>query len=55
MVSNCNRLVEDLCLFCYENDFKMSHYDDTKSDILEAFYSSYIYLDVILNIDRSLL
>ena len=50
--TNCAPLVADLFLFCYERDFIMSLSDNNQSDIIEAFNSTYRYLDDLLNIDN---
>ena len=50
MGTNCAPLVADLFLFCYERD-SMTQSDDNQADIIEAFNSTYIYLDDLLNID----
>ena len=50
--TNCAPLVADLFLFCYERDFMMPLSDDKQVDIIDAFYTSYRYLDDILNIDN---
>ena len=43
-------LVADLFLFCYERDLMMSLSDDTQADVIDAFNTTSIYLDDILNI-----
>ena len=48
MGTNCAPLVADLFLFCYERDFMMPLSDDKKAEIIEAFDSTYRYLDDIL-------
>ena len=52
MDTNCAPLVADLFLFCYESDFMMSLSDDKQADIIDAFNTTSIYLDNILNIDN---
>ena len=52
MGTNCAPLVADLFLFCYERDFMLSLSDDNQTDIIEAFNSTSIYLDDLLNIDN---
>ena len=37
MGTNCDPLVADLFLFCYERDFMMSLSDDKQADIIDAF------------------
>ena len=38
--------------FCYESDFRMFLPDDKQADIIDAFNTTSIYLDDILNIDN---
>ena len=38
--------------FCYESDFRMSLPDDKQADIIDAFNTTSICLDDILNIDN---
>ena len=52
MGTNCASLVTDLFLFCYEKDFMMSLFDDKQADIVDAFNTTFRYLDGILNIDN---
>ena len=52
MCTNCARLVADLFLFCYEKDVMLSFSDDNQTEIIEAFNSTYRYLDDLLNIDN---
>ena len=52
MGTNCAPLVGDLFLFCYERDFMMSLSDDKQADIIDAFNTTFRYLDDILNIDN---
>ena len=47
---DCAPLVADLFLYCYERDFMVSLSDDKQADIIEAFNTTSIYLDDILNI-----
>ena len=51
MGTNCAPLVADLFLFCYERDFMLSLSDDYQSEVIEAYNSTYRYLDDLLNID----
>ena len=53
MGTNCDPLVADLFLFCYERDFILSLSEDTQSDVIEAFNSTSWYLDDLLNIDNN--
>ena len=50
MGTNCALLVADLFLFWYERDFMMSLSDDKQADVIDAFNTTSIYLDDILNI-----
>ena len=50
MGTNCAPFIADLFIFCYERDFKMSLVDGTQTDVIEAFNSTSIYLDDLLNI-----
>ena len=52
MGTNCAPLVADLFLFCYERDFMLSLSENNKTDIIEAFNSTSIYSDDLLNIDN---
>ena len=52
MGTNCAPLVADLFLFCYERDFMMSLSDDKQADVIDAFNTTYRYLDDILNINN---
>ena len=52
MGTNCAPLVADLFLFCYERDFMMSLSDVKQAEIIEAFKSTSIYPDDLLNIDN---
>ena len=52
MGTNCTPLVADLFLFCYERDFMMSLSEEKQSEIIEAFISTFRYLDDLLNIDN---
>ena len=52
MGSNCVPLVADLFLFCYERDSMLSLSEDNQSNVIEAFNSSFRYLDDLLNIDN---
>ena len=53
MGTDCDSLVADLFLFCYERDFMLSLSDNNPVDVVEAFNSSSRYLDDLLNIDNS--
>ena len=44
MGTNCEPLVADLYLFCYERDFILSLSEDNQSDFIEAFNSTSQYL-----------
>ena len=52
MGTNCAPLVADLFLFCYERDFMLSLSDNNQADIIEAFNSTFWYLDDLINIDN---
>ena len=52
MTTNCEPLVADLFLFCYERDFMMSLSADNDFEVIEAFISTSRYLDDLLNIDN---
>ena len=53
MGTNCAPLVADLFLFCYERDFMLSLSDNNQADIIDAFNLTSIYLDDLLNINKS--
>ena len=53
MGTNCVPLVADPFLFCYERDFMLSFSDDKQSEVIEAFNSTFRYLDDLLNIDNT--
>ena len=48
---NCPPHVTDLFLFCYERDFMLSLSGDEDAEVIEAFNSTSIYLDDLLNIN----
>ena len=52
MGTNCDPLVADLFLFCYEKDCMMSLSDDKQADVIDAFNTTSRYLDDILNINN---
>ena len=52
MGTNCAPLVVDLLLFCRERDFMTSLSDVKQAEIIEAFKSTFRYLDDLLNIDN---
>ena len=52
MGTNCTPLVADLFLFCYERDFMMSLSDDKQADVIDAFNTTFRYLDEIFNINN---
>ena len=52
MSTDCVPLVADLFLFWYERDFMMSPSDDKQADVIDAFNTTSIYLDDILNINN---
>ena len=45
MGTNCDPLVTDLFLLCYERDFMLSLSDNNQTGIIEAFNSTSRYLD----------
>ena len=47
MGTYCAPQVADLFLFCYERDFVISLSDDKQADIIDAFNTSFRYLDDI--------
>ena len=47
MGTNCDSLVVDLFLFCYEIDFMMSLSDVKQADVIDAFNNTSRYLDDI--------
>ena len=50
MGTNCASLVADVFLFDYERDFMTSFSNDKQANIIDAFNTTSIYLDDILNI-----
>ena len=52
MGTNCDPLVTNLLIFCYERDFIISLSDDNQAVISEALNSTSRYLDDLLNIDH---
>ena len=52
MGTNCDPLVVDVFLFCYERDFMMSISDDKKASIIHALNTTSRYLDDISNINN---
>ena len=52
MGTNCAPLVADLFLYCYEREFMDSLNHDNLADVIEAFNSTSMYLDDLLNIDN---
>ena len=52
MGTNCDSLVADLFLFCYERDFMMFLSDDKQADVINAFNTTSRYLDDTLNINN---
>ena len=53
MGTNCNPLVADLVLFCFERDFMKNLSSDNQADIIKALNLTSRYLDDLLNIDNS--
>ena len=54
MGTNCAPTIADLWLLNYEKDFMLSLPDDNRSEVIEAFNSTFRYLDDLLNIDNNL-
>ena len=52
LITNCAPLVADLFLFCYESDFSKSLTKEKRYDLIDAFNSTFRYLDDLLNIDN---
>ena len=52
MGTHCVPVVADLFLYCYERDFMDSLNQDNEADVIEAFNSTFMYLDELLNIDN---
>ena len=52
MGTNCAPLVADLFLLCYERDFMKSLTKEKRYDLIDAFNSTFRYLDDLLNIDN---
>ena len=50
MGTNCDPVVADLFLFCYERDFMLSLSGNNQTDIIEAFNLTSRYLDDLFNI-----
>ena len=48
MGTDCDPLVADIFLFCYERDFMMSLSGDNQAGIIDAFSTSSRYFDAIL-------
>ena len=52
MSTNCAPLAADVFLFCHERDFMVSLSDDNQVDVIDAFNTTFRYLDDILNINN---
>ena len=52
MGTNCDPLVADLFLFCYKRDFMKSLTKEKRYGMIDAFNSTFRYLDDLLNIDN---
>ena len=52
MGTYCAPLVADLFLFGYKRDLMMSFSDDKQADVIDAFNTTFRYLDDILNINN---
>ena len=53
MGTNCDPLVAELFLFCYERDFMLSLSDDNQFEDIKPFDSTSLYLCHLLNIDNN--
>ena len=53
MATYCASLVDDPFLFCYEREFMLSLSDDNQYDFIEAFNSTFRFLDDLLNTDNN--
>ena len=53
MGTNCAPPIADLFLFCNERDFMLSLSEDSQSEVIEAFNSTFRYLDDLLKIDNN--
>ena len=49
MGTDCAPMVANLVFFCYEKDFMMSLSDDMQAIIIDAFNTTFRYLDDSLN------
>ena len=49
--TNCASLIADLFLFCYERDIMASFSYNKEAEIIQAFNSTFRYLEDLLNID----
>ena len=52
MGTNCDPVVVDLFLFCYERDFMMSLSVDKQADIIDTFNTTSIYFMIFLHINN---
>ena len=52
MGTNCAPLVADFFSFCYERDFMTSFSNNNQAHIIEAFNSTSLYLDDLLDINN---
>ena len=52
MGTNCAPPVVDLFPFCYQRDFMMSLSDDKQADIIDAFNTTFSFLDDVLNVNN---
>ena len=52
MGTNCAPLVANLFLFRYKRDFMMSLSDDKQAGVIDAFNTTFRYLDDTLNINN---
>ena len=52
MGNNSVPMITDSLLFCYEKDFMMSLSDDKQANVIDAFSTTFRYLECILNINN---
>ena len=52
MGTNCDPLIADLFVFCYERDLLASLSYNKEAEIIQAFNSTSRYVDDLLNIDN---
>ena len=52
MGTNCDPLIADLFLYCYERDFIFDHQKSKRHDLIDMFYDTFLNLDDIFTIDN---